>query len=388
MTTVLHGALLVDAHGEIPDAWLRLDGDTIVATGTGAPPPADESVDLAGATVVPGFIDLHGHGGGGHSYDDGADALRAGLAIHRARGTTRSVVSLVSNPLAALRASLGTIAEVAADDPLVLGAHLEGPFLAPARRGAHLADALRAPDPVDVEGLLAAARGTLRIATLAPELPGAFEAIDTLRAAGVVVAVGHTEADAETARSAFGRGATLLTHAFNAMPGIHHRAPGPVLAALNDERVTLELILDGEHVHPEVARLAVERAPGRVALVTDSMAAAGASDGHYALGSLNVTVTAGRAVLSGTETLAGSTLTQDAALRNAVDLLGMELPAAVAALTAVPARVLGLDDRLGRLAPGYAADVVVLDAALQVQQVWAAGTRLDSAGSDGAVPLG
>jgi N-acetylglucosamine-6-phosphate deacetylase len=160
------------------------------------------------------------------------------------------------------------------------------------------------------------------------------------------------------------------------MPGIHHRDPGPVVAALDDPRVTVELVLDGHHVHPDVAEVVFAAAPGRVALITDSMAAAAAADGDYRLGSLNVTVREGLAVLSGTSTLAGSTLTQDAALRNAVTSVGLPLTDAVAALTAVPARALGLADRLGRLAPGYAADVVVLDDDLQVTSVWAAGVRI------------
>jgi len=199
--------------------------------------------------------------------------------------------------------------------------------------------------------------------------------IPELAASGVTVAVGHTEADLATTRAAFDAGARMLTHAFNAMPGIHHRAPGPVLAALEDPRVTLELILDGQHVHSEVARLAFAMAPGRVALVTDAMAAAGAAPGDYRLGSLNVTVRDGLAVLSGTSRIAGSTLTQDVALRNAIEL-GVESAAAVAALTAVPARALGLGNTFGLLEPGYAADAVALDAGGQVTRVWAAGRTL------------
>jgi N-acetylglucosamine-6-phosphate deacetylase len=191
----------------------------------------------------------------------------------------------------------------------------------------------------------------------------------------VVVAVGHTEATSEQTRAAFDAGARMLTHAFNAMPGIHHRAPGPVVAALEDERVTLELILDGEHVHADVARLLLEQAPGRVALVTDAMAAAGADDGDYRLGSLNVSVRNGLAHLSGTSTIAGSTLTQDAALRRALEI-GIPLTAAVAALTSVPARAIGLADRFGLIESGYAADLVVLDDSHHVTGVWAAGARL------------
>jgi N-acetylglucosamine-6-phosphate deacetylase len=375
-TTLLTGVTRLDERGELADAWVLLDGDTISATGSGkGAPDADETVDLQGATMVPGFLDLHGHGGGGHAYDDGGSELAAALASHRAHGTTRALISLVANPLAELRERLAEIADLTASDPLVLGAHLEGPYLATARRGAHNADYLRTPDAEDVDRLVAASRGTLRQMTLAPELPGALDVIPQLVDAGVVVAVGHTEATAEQTRAAFDAGARMLTHAFNAMPGIHHRAPGPVVAALEDDRVTLELILDGEHVHADVARLLLEQAPGRVALVTDAMAAAGADDGDYRLGSLNVSVRNGLAHLSGTSTIAGSTLTQDSALRHAIEL-GIPAPAAVAALTAVPARAIGLGTRHGLIEQGYAADVVVLDETRHVTAVWAAGARL------------
>ncbi|QEO09331.1 N-acetylglucosamine-6-phosphate deacetylase [Protaetiibacter larvae] len=376
MTVLLHSALLTDERAETPDGWVLFDGDRIAAVGAGELPDADETVDLAGARLVPGFVDIHGHGGGGHAFDDGGEELHAALAVHRAHGTTRSVISLVANPLASLRQNLVEIAALAASDPLVLGSHLEGPFLAPGKRGAHHAEYLREPDPIAVDELIGAAAGTLRQVTLAPELPGAAAAIDAFVAAGVRVAVGHTEADFETAARAFDRGATLLTHAFNAMNGIHHRAPGPVVAALSDPRVTLELVLDGHHVDERVAALALDEAPGRVALITDAMAAAGSADGHYRLGSLNVTVRDGLAVLSGTQTIAGSTLTLDAALRRAVEVVGLDWPDAVGAVTAVPARALGYGDRLGLLEPGYAADAVVLDADGGVAAVWAAGGRI------------
>lgn len=378
MTLLLHSAHRIDERGEVPDAWVLFDGAVIAASGSGlaTAPHADTRMHLGGARLVPGFIDLHGHGGGGHAYDDGGSELAAALAAHRLHGTTRSVISLVANPLGELRERLGEIAALTSVDPLVLGSHLEGPFLAPGQRGAHNADFLRVPDPESVESLLDAAAGTLRQLTIAPELPGALEVIAELAAAGVAVAVGHTEAKFEQARDAFDAGARMLTHAFNAMPGLHHRAPGPVLAALEDSRVTLELILDGRHVHPDVARLLFGEAPGRVALITDAMAAAAAPDGDYRLGSLNVTVHDGLAVLSGTSTIAGSTLTQDVALRLALSGAGLDPSVAVAALTAVPARALGLGDRLGLLEPGYAADAVALDADGIVTHVWADGRRL------------
>jgi N-acetylglucosamine-6-phosphate deacetylase len=377
VTILFHGARKLDAGGQVDDFWMLVHGDSIVSTGSGRDlPEATRLVDVAGRWLVPGFIDLHGHGGGGYAYDDGPAEIGSALAAHRAHGTTRAVLSLVANPLPKLRESLRVIADLAESDPLVLGSHLEGPFLAPARRGAHNPEFLLEPTPYQVSELLEASRGTIRQITIAPELPNALDAIDVLVENRVTVAVGHTEATLEITREAFDRGARLLTHAFNAMPGIHHRAPGPVVAAFEDERVSIELILDGRHVHPDVAALAFREAPGRVALVTDAMAAAGATDGDYRLGSLNVTVKDGLAVLSGTSTIAGSTLTQDVALRCAIELARVSPRDAVTALTATPARILGLEHRLGRLAPGFAADAVLLDHDWRVTAVWGNGLQL------------
>ncbi|QHF20231.1 amidohydrolase family protein [Rathayibacter sp. VKM Ac-2762] len=373
---IIHSARKVDAAGTVEDHWLLARDGAITATGTGtgwqAQAEGAELHDARGLTAVPGFIDLHVHGGGGHGFDGGAEAIRAGLALHRSHGTTRSLVTLVSAPLEQLESSLDAVSALAAADPLVLGAHLEGPFLAPSRGGAHDPAALVHPSSGAVGRLLDAARGRLAQITLAPELPGALAAVERLAGAGTVVAVGHTEADADQARAAFDHGARLVTHAFNAMPGIGHRSPGPIPVALGDERVALELILDGRHVDVEVVRLAFAAAPGRIALVTDAMAAAGAGDGAHRLGPLDVEVLGGVARLAGTAVLAGSTLTQEEALRRAVGPGRLGLEASVAALTAVPARVLGRGD-LGLLAPGYRADVVLLDASLRVQRVWAEG---------------
>ncbi|MFB2585666.1 N-acetylglucosamine-6-phosphate deacetylase [Herbiconiux liukaitaii] len=386
MSLLLHGARKLDADGIVDDFWLLVEGDRIEAVGTGdswrtrVPSPdggetrSFEIVDAAGAWLTPGFIDLHVHGAGGHSFDDGHDAILAGLAVHRRHGTTRSAVSLVANPPHELEASLDAIARLARVDPLVLGAHLEGPFLAPARKGAHDAAFLGHPTPHLVRDLVAAGQGSLLQITIAPELPDALTAIATFAEAGVVVAVGHTDASFDEARAAFDRGATLLTHAFNAMPGIHHRDPGPLVAAFDDPRVVLELIADGVHVHPAVVELAFRSAPGRIALITDAMAATCSSDGDYRLGSREVTVQVGRARLTGTDTIAGSTLTQDAALRTAVTA-GVDPVAAITALTATPARAIGRRHELGALRPGLVADLVLLTPAFEVVDVIAAGQR-------------
>ncbi|PYY39394.1 N-acetylglucosamine-6-phosphate deacetylase [Curtobacterium sp. MCPF17_046] len=373
-TTLLRAARLVDVAGSVEDGWVLVGGDTILQVGSGTAPAAEEVVDLDDAVLTPGFTDLHGHGGATEAYED--ESFTRALAVHRAHGTTRSVLSLVANPLPALVASLAQVRTVMATDPLVLGVHLEGPFLSPHNKGAHNEDHLLTPTPADVDTLLEAGEGVLRQITIAPELPGAIDAVRRFVAAGVTVAVGHTVGTLDQARAAFDTGATVLTHAFNAMPGLHHRAPGPIGAAVSDDRVTLELILDAVHVHPLVAETLFRAAPGRVALITDAMGAAGAADGDYRLGSLDVTVTDGVARVAGTDTIAGSTLTQDVALRNAVTLAGRTLPEAVAALTSTPAAAIGLGDRLGRLASGYAADLVALSPTHEVRRVWGGGREL------------
>ena len=205
--------------------------------------------------------------------------------------------------------------------------------------------------------------------TLAPELPGGLDAVRQIVASGAAVAVGHTDADADIARQAFEAGATILTHAFNAMNGIHHRAPGPILVAAADHRVVLEGIADNFHLDPHVIKLLFDAAPGRVALITDAMAAAGSADGHYDLGAVKVTVKDGMARADDTGSIAGSTLTQDVALRRAVEA-GVALGEAVRALTATPAGAVGFGGSLGRLQPGYAADAVLLDGGFAVRGVW------------------
>jgi N-acetylglucosamine-6-phosphate deacetylase len=375
--TLIHSARLVTSGRVVDNGWVLFDGDHIAAVGDGVGrPAADTVIDAAGRWLTPGFIDIHGHGGGGTSFDSDADGIRTALALHRSHGTTRSVLSLVTASLPDLERQLGVIADAAGADPLILGSHLEGPFLDDGHRGAHDPALLRSADRGSIDRLLEAARGTLVQVTLAPELPGGMDALRQLVDASVTVAVGHCAADYDLARAAFDAGAGILTHAFNAMPGIHHRAPGPVVAAMDSGAVTLELINDGVHVHPAVARLAFEGAPGRIALITDAMAATGSADGEYLLGTLRVIVTDGVARLPGGGSIAGSTLTLDTALRLAVTSVGLPVEVAVQALTETPARAVGRAGDLGQLAPGFAADAVLLDDDFTVHAVWGAGMRL------------
>jgi N-acetylglucosamine-6-phosphate deacetylase len=379
-THVIHSARLVSEGSVRPDGWVRFEGETIAATGVGDEWRIEigggDSVvvtDAAGGWLTPGFIDIHGHGGAAASYDDGPESIGRALDLHQQHGTTRAVISLVTAPLDLLAERVGEIAELAGRDPRVLGSHLEGPFLDVGHKGAHDPALLRSATPADIDLLLDAARGTLRQITIAPELPGGMDAVRAFSSAGVAVAVGHTAADYAQTLAAFDAGARILTHAFNGMDGVHHRAPGPVAAATRTPGVTVEVINDGVHVHPEVVRMLFAAAPGRVALITDAMAAAGAQDGDYLLGSLAVEVRDGVARLAAGGSIAGSTLTLDAALRRAVREVGIPVPEAVRALTETPATAVGRGGELGRLAAGYAADAVLLDDDFRVLRVFTAG---------------
>ncbi|MFC4223882.1 N-acetylglucosamine-6-phosphate deacetylase [Lysinibacter cavernae] len=380
--TIIHSATLIDNGLERANSWIAFDGGIITRTGTGtdwrqlmADDPGYDVVDATGYILTPGFIDIHTHGGAGHNFDEGSAAFDAAIRMHRSRGTTRLVISLVTNPLDTMVALTEQVASRAAVDHHVLGVHLEGPFLSALHKGAHNERLLHAATTAELDRLLKAANGYLRQITLAPELDGGLDAVRHMVTNGVAVAVGHSDASYEQTTEAFEAGASILTHAFNGMNGIHHRAPGPVLAAFDHDGVTLEVIADGIHLRPEVISMVFGQAPGRVALITDAMAATGVGDGHYTLGELDVTVTDGVARLTEGGSIAGSTLTLDQALRTAVLRSGVSLPNAVTALTSAPARALGVDDRLGHLQPGYAADAVLLTPELEVARVWAAGVE-------------
>ena len=340
--------------------------------------PGTEVVDASGAPLVPGYIDIHHHGGAGHAYDEGTfESATAALEAHAKHGTTRSVLSTVTNSVEAISQSLRNLAPLVEQNPQVLGFHAEGPFLHPQHKGAHPEDLLRDPDPEAVAQILDAAGGHLLQVTMAPEREGGLAAIESFVGAGTKVAVGHTSATYEQARDAFSAGASLLTHTFNGMNGIHHRAPGPVIAALEDSRVSLEIINDGIHVHPSVVAQIFGRAPERTVLVTDAMSATCNADGIYMLGTLEVEVKDGVATLVEGNSLAGSTLTMDRAVALAVQNSGQPLDLAVAAATSQAAAALDLADSYGRIAPGYPGDLLLLDAeTLLPTRIWRDGVQL------------
>jgi N-acetylglucosamine-6-phosphate deacetylase len=324
--------------------------------------------------LLPGFVDLHVHGGGGADVMDGADGVRALAAFHLRRGTTALCPTTVTRPHEELRALVRDVGALG-DDPRgarLLGVHLEGPFIAPSRLGAQPPFA-RALDLSMLEELITA--GPVATVTLAPELDGALEAVRLLRARGVRVSLGHSDATHAQAKAAFDAGASGVTHLYNAMSGLSHKAPGLAAAALEAEGVTLELILDGHHVHPVMARLALRAARGKVALVTDAIRATGLPDGESELGGQRVTVRGGKVTLAD-GTLAGSVLTLDRALRLSVEA-GVPFEETSRLLSRNPADALGRAD-LGRLEPGAWADVVEVDADdLTLTRVWRGGVEVE-----------
>ncbi|GAA5609830.1 N-acetylglucosamine-6-phosphate deacetylase [Streptomyces platensis] len=382
--TILAGARIARPSGVVERGRIAVEGGRIgdvhsrdldLAEGV-----AGSVVDLSGHLIVPGFVDMHVHGGGGGSFSS-ADPEECMTAVetHRRHGTTSMVASTVTGELTDLARQAAVLAELVQQGELA-GIHFEGPFISPHRCGAHQPELLRDPDPADVRKLLDAAHGTASMMTVAPELPGGLESVRLLADAGVIAAIGHTDSSYDATREAIDAGATVATHLFNAMPALGHRAPGPVAALLEDERITVELINDGTHLHPAVLQLAVREAgDGRVAFITDAMGAAGMNDGRYPLGPMQVEVRDGVARISEGPTagsIAGSTLTLDRAFQRAVTVDGLTVDQAVQALSATPARLLGIDDRAGALQTGKVADLVVLDAAYDVVGVMRRGEWL------------
>lgn len=337
-TALLASPQVLWPDGTLRPGWVRVADGRISELGYGEAPG---TADLEAAILSPGMVDMHCHGGAGKSFATLQESEAAGVvAAHLTRGTTSIMASLVTAELEELEAQIRTLVPLA-EAGAIIGIHLEGPWLSPDHCGAHEPSLLRAPTPDDVDRLIVAAAGHLRMVTIAPELPGALEAIARLRAAGVVVALGHTDADADQFREGVAAGATVATHLCNGMRPLHHRSPGPVVAALADPRLTVELVVDGIHLHPAVVDLLHRSARSHVALITDAMSAALVGDGDYRLGSLDVEVVDGVARLAGGGSIAGSTLTMDRAVVTAA-ACGIHPAHALTAATRAPARALNL----------------------------------------------
>jgi N-acetylglucosamine-6-phosphate deacetylase len=369
----MSGRLLSNARivteGGVVDGWLHIVDGLIDGFGAGRMPEAGD--DLDGAWVVPGFVDVHCHGGGGRSFYSGdVDDVRLAAAAHLRRGTTGTLASIGSAALPTMIAAAQAIATVieAGDSPNLLGIHFEGPFLSTKRAGAQTTTALLEPNESVFAELMAAAGGHARLMTIAPELPGAIGLIAG-HSSELVFALGHSDATAEQFTAATDAGARHVTHLFNALPPFLHRAPGPVARAMLDTRLTTELIADGHHLADDTMRVAIATGGAdRIVFVTDAMAATGLGDGSYSFVDRTVDVKDGVAYLKGTTTLAGSTLFLAGAFERAVTTLGVGLLDATLMAAGNASRLMGWQDR-GRIAVGARADLVVLDEGFRLAEV-------------------
>ncbi|MBN8893269.1 MAG: N-acetylglucosamine-6-phosphate deacetylase [Rhodanobacter sp.] len=373
--------VLTHARVLTPDGWrddlaVLLDGERIADL----LPPSDPRVgaaqvhDLAGAMLLPGFIDVQVNGGGGVLFNEAptVETIRRIGAAHRRYGTTGFLPTLISDRVEVMREALAAVEQALAEGvPGLLGIHLEGPYLAPARKGVHDAKYFHVPGADELALLCAPHRG-IRLVTLAPDrVPPA--SIRALAAARVIVCAGHTAADYETTRAALDAGVRGFTHLFNAMTPFGSREPGVVGAALEDAASWCGIIVDGHHVHPASLRVAIAaKARGKMLLVTDAMPPVGADRPDYVLNGETITVKDG-ICQTASGVLAGSALDMAAAVRNTVQMLGLPLDEAVRMASTWPAEFLGLGASRGRIAPGCRADLVAMDDALRVRQSWIDG---------------
>jgi N-acetylglucosamine-6-phosphate deacetylase len=376
----------------LDDGWVLIQDGVIAQVGSGVPPtqlPAAYVVDIDRCHLMPGFIDVHVHGGGGFGFDTGPDdALRA-AAFHARHGTTSLLAGLSTAPWADICTNVAALADLPSRDldesqaARILGTYLEGPFISVTRKGAHDPALIRVPEKSDVAEIVSRGRGSVKVATVAPEVPNGMAAIGWFTSAGVAVSIGHTDATGDMFDAAATAGGTCLTHTFNGMRPPTHRDPA-VFQAITSRRVNCEVICDGLHVHPVYIRMLRELVGAdRPVLVTDAVSWAGQPDGSYRSEGRAVEVRAGRVWLSGTDTLAGSCLTMGDAVRNYAEFTGAG-PVELAKVSATNAAArLGLDHRLGRIRPGFPADLVALGPDHSVRAVMRGGKWLREYPGDG-----
>lgn len=378
-TAILHGTAVLPDR-EVPDSLVVLDGEQIAYAGpldAGRIPEGATHVDASGLLVLPGLIDTHVHGTHG---DDvmlhGADGIRRISARFPQYGTTAWLPSTISARHHELVEAIGWSVEAQrnpVDGAEIVGLHVEGPYINVKRKGAQPAEGVRDPNFKEVRELLEVARGQIRVMTLAPELPGGLELIRLLVREGIIASLGHSDATYDEALEAIAAGATHATHLFNAMPPIHHRDPGLITACLNVPEVLAEVIPDGVHLDPHIVRLAIRaKGPDRVALITDAFSATGLPEGTHTLGPHQVTVEGPLCTLAN-GTIAGSILTMNFAVRNAIQFAGVSLVEAVHMASQIPAQVAGCADRKGSLLAGKDADVTLLDPDFECRATWTRG---------------
>jgi N-acetylglucosamine-6-phosphate deacetylase len=360
------GGRVVTPEGVLDAGEVEVVGDRIAAVRNGS------GAIHSGHWILPGFVDIHVHGGGGYTFTTGdPDEARAAAEFHLGHGTTTLLASLVSSPYELMRDAAKAFAPLVADGVLG-GIHFEGPYLSQAQCGAQNPAYLRDPSIAELTSLIETGEGAIRMVTAAPELPGALAAIELLVHNGIVAALGHTDATYEETVAGIAAGARVGTHVFNGMRPPHHRHPGPVFALLAAPSVVCEFVADGHHLHDGTLAFATSVAgPDRAALITDAISATGMDEGRYELGGQTVVVSRGVARLAGRGPIAGSTLTMDAALRRVLSL-GTSIVDAARMASATPARAIGRTD-IGAIAPGMRADLVELSEDFQVVRVMRAG---------------
>jgi len=374
---ILRGGTVLTGAGWRPQCDVRVAGEHIAAVGPDLVGDGAEVLDATGHWVVPGLIDVHVHGAGGAMFEDGrAESVERICAVLAGFGTTGIVATVAALPRDRLQAAVAAIAQAAprVGGARILGIHLEGPFLNPRRAGAQSRESMRLPSLDEIEALQRASGGMVRMITVAPELPGALDCIAALHGRGIAVALGHTEASEEQTLQAIAAGARHITHLFNAAPPLHHREPGVVGTALTDDRLSVELICDGEHLHRRAIDVALRcKPPDQIVLASDGVAAIGLPDGELELfGTPCVARAAVRVKTTGQ--LAGSRLTLDRAVRNLRGWFpALPLERLLAWATATPAALIGLADRVGQIGPGHRADLVVLDRELALVACVCAG---------------